>query len=258
MINTFSELESKIIDSFSSSSQFPPVYAVGPILNLKPNNSDESSERSEILRWLDQQPFESVVFLCFGDWGSFNQEQVKEIAIGLEQSGYRFVWSLRQPSSPKGEFQDPDYIKEVVPEGFLDRTAGIGRVIGWAPQVEILGHPATGGFISHCGWNSILESVWLGVAIGAWPMYAEQELNAVEMEVELGLAVEIWSETGDGVVGAEKIKSGIKELMGGDGEVRKMVKVKSEESRRSVMENGSSFTALNRFVEYVIANANSL
>ncbi|KAA0066884.1 anthocyanidin 3-O-glucosyltransferase 2-like isoform X1 [Cucumis melo var. makuwa] len=255
LINTFSELESNVLDAFSdssSSSTFPPVYAVGPILNM---NKDSSSEGYEILKWLDQQPFQSVVFLCFGSRGSFGRDQVKEIAEALEQSGYRFVWSLRQPSS-EGEIQKTDYIKEVVPEGFLDRTAGIGRVIGWAPQMKILEHPATGGFVSHCGWNSILESLWFGVPIGAWAMYGEQGLNAVEMGVELGLAVEITAETGHGVVRAEKIESGIKEVMKGDGEIRKTVKMKREESRKSVMENGSSFTALNRFIEVVIAKAN--
>lgn len=228
------------------------MYAVGPILNM---NKDSSSEGYEILKWLDQQPFQSVVFLCFGSRGSFGRDQVKEIAEALEQSGYRFVWSLRQPSS-EGEIQKTDYIKEVVPEGFLDRTAGIGRVIGWAPQLKILEHPATGGFVSHCGWNSILESLWFGVPIGAWAMYGEQGLNAVEMGVELGLAVEITAETGHGVVRAEKIESGIKEVMKGDGEIRKTVRMKREESRKSVMENGSSFAALNRFIEVVIAKAN--
>ena len=65
-------------------------------------------------------------------------------------------------------------MEKVLPKGFLDRTVGIGKVIGWAPQVAILSHPAIGGFVSHCGWNSILESLWFGVSIAAWPLYVEQ------------------------------------------------------------------------------------
>nr|7BV3_A Chain A, Glycosyltransferase [Siraitia grosvenorii]7BV3_B Chain B, Glycosyltransferase [Siraitia grosvenorii] len=268
LVNTFSELESQVMDSFSdatAASQFPAVYAVGPILSLNKNTSAASSESQsgdEILKWLDQQPPSSVVFLCFGSKGSLNPDQAREIAHALERSGHRFVWSLRQPS-PKGKFEKPieyDNIEDVLPEGFLDRTAEMGRVIGWAPQVEILGHPATGGFVSHCGWNSTLESLWYGVPIATWPMYAEQHFNAFEMGVELGLAVGISSESSieEGViVSAEKIEEGIRKLMGGGGgggggEVRKLVKAKSEESRKSVMEGGSSFTSLNRFIDEVM------
>ncbi|KAE8690105.1 Anthocyanidin 3-O-glucosyltransferase 6 [Hibiscus syriacus] len=115
--------------------------------------------------------------------------------LNQEQSGHRFLWSLRRPEEAvKGMMRIPtDYenMAEVLPEGFLDRTADIGKVIGWAPQAAILGHPATGGFISHCGWNSTLESIWFGVPMVAWPLFAEQQLNALTLVEELGLAVEI-------------------------------------------------------------------
>ena len=68
-------------------------------------------------------------------------------------------------------------LEEVLPEGFLDRTMSIGKVIGWAQQVAVLTHSAIGGFVSHCGWNSILESIWYGVPVATWPLYAEQQLN---------------------------------------------------------------------------------
>ncbi|KAJ4839017.1 hypothetical protein Tsubulata_021023 [Turnera subulata] len=76
-----------------------------------------------------------------------------------------------------------------LPDGFLDRTVDVGRVTGWGPRVEVLGHPSIGGFKSHCGWNSVLEAIWHEVEIGAWPLYAEQQFNAFELV--LGLAVEI-------------------------------------------------------------------
>lgn len=269
LINTFSEMEPQMIEWMSNGSlKIPKVYAVGPILQLKGigvAQCNKTLNGADILKWLDDQPLASVIFLCFGSKGSFDEDQVLEIARALERSEVRFLWSLRQPP-PKGKFEEPsDYanIKDVLPEGFLDRTANIGRVIGWAPQVEILAHPATGGFISHCGWNSTLESVWHGVPTATWPMYAEQQFNAFEMVVELGLAVELtldymkdFQTERSRVVSAEEIESGIKKLMGDDGnEIRKKVKGKSEESRKCMMVDGSSFNSLGHFIDDALANS---
>ncbi|GMI69088.1 UDP-glucosyl transferase 71B6 [Hibiscus trionum] len=263
MVNTFSELESHAIDSFSNGKlQIPPVYPVGPILDLE-GSSGAHPNYDTIMQWLDEQPRSSVVFLCFGSMGGFSAEQVTEIANALEQSGQRFLWSLRRPGEKtkgmRGTPTDYENVAEVLPEGFLDRTAGIGKVIGWAPQVAVLSHPATGGFVSHCGWNSTLESIWFGVPMAVWPLYAEQHLNAFSLVVELGLAVDIkmdYKNYGDEVeiVKAEKIESGIRSLMEEDSEVRKRMKEMSEKSRKAMMDGGSSHSTLSRFVNDVMDN----
>ena len=187
LVNTFIELESHAINTIANGTT-PPVYPLGPTLNLKlgDNHNHISFDLDHMMKWLDDQPPSSVVFLCFGSIGSFCVEQVKEIAHGLEHSGFCFLWSLRQPP-PKGKIALPsDYAnpEEVLPKGFLDRTNKIGKVIGWAPQVAILAHLAIGGFVSHCGWNSILESLWHGVPIATWPMYSEQQLNILQEKCE--------------------------------------------------------------------------
>ncbi|XP_021826589.1 UDP-glycosyltransferase 71A16-like [Prunus avium] len=251
LVNTVMELESHALHSISDDGKTPPLYPVGPILNLK---SDHNHEGSEILRWLDDQPPSSVVFLCFGSMGSFGEDQVKEIACALEHSGLRFLWSLRQ-APPKGMIAFPsDYAdhKGVLPEGFLDRTVGIGKVIGWAPQVAILAHRAIGGFVSHCGWNSTLESLWHGVPVATWPMYAEQQLNAFQLVRDLGLAVEIkmsYRSDDQVVVSAEEIERGIKEVMEHDSDQRKRVKEMSEKCKKALMEGGSSHSSLGRFID---------
>ncbi|KAM1767997.1 hypothetical protein ACFX12_046020 [Malus domestica] len=247
------ELESHALHYLDSGDKIPPVYPVGPLLNLKSSDEDKVSD---VLRWLDDQPPFSVVFLCFGSMGSFGEAQVKEIACALEHSGHRFLWSLRRPP-PKGKRAMPsDYedLKTVLPEGFLDRTATVGKVIGWAPQAAILGHPATGGFVSHCGWNSTLESLWNGVPIAAWPMYAEQNLNAFQLVVELGLAVEIkmdYRRDNDVVVSAEDIERGIRQVMELDSDVRKRVKEMSEKSKKALVDGGSSYSSLGRFIDQI-------
>ncbi|XP_030456197.2 anthocyanidin 3-O-glucosyltransferase 2-like [Syzygium oleosum] len=257
LVNTLAELEPRAIEALAGLGA-PAVYPVGPILNIKV----ESKKGFEILNWLDQQPDGSVVFLCFGSKGTFEEHQAKEIAHALEQSGYRFLWSLRRPPA-KGKLEAPcDYADpaEVLPEGFLNRTAGVGRVIGWAPQVAVLAHSAIGGFVSHCGWNSTLESIWFGVPIAAWPQYAEQQFNAFQLVVELGLAAEIkmdyrrdLSKGSDLVVTADEIEGGIRKLMEGEeaGERRKKVKEVSEKSRKALTEGGSSSLSLARFIEDV-------
>lgn len=157
------------------------------------------------------------------------------------------MWSIREPS--KGTIYLPgEYtnLEEILPERFFNRTAKIGLVCGWVPQVTILAHQAIGGFISHCGWNSILESLWFGVPKATWPVYAGQQMNAFQLVKEFGLAVEIRLDYREGsdLVLAEELEKGLQLLMDGDDEVRKKVKDMKEKSRTPMMENGSSYKSL--------------
>nr|GMD96678.1 anthocyanidin 3-O-glucosyltransferase 2-like [Ipomoea batatas] len=262
IVNTFLELESHAIKALSHDPNSPPVYPVGPILNLA--GPGEGSQR--ILEWLDEQPEGSVVFLCFGSEGYFPEEQVKEIAIALERSGQRFLWVLRRMPEKgfliPGEYTNP---REVLPDGFLERTQGVGKVIGWAPQAAILSHPGVGGFVSHCGWNSTLESIWFGKPMAAWPIAAEQQANAFEIVKEIGIGVDLkmdykrdfkdatkFSE----MVRAEEIERGIRGVMDPLNPIRLKAKEMSEKSRSAIVEGGSSYTNVGRFIQDVFSNIN--
>ncbi|KAM0899534.1 hypothetical protein ACQ4PT_021217 [Festuca glaucescens] len=148
-------------------------------------------------------------------------KQIREIAVGLEASGKRFLWVMRSPPSddPTKKFQktpEPD-LDALLPEGFLDRTKGTGLVVkSWAPQHDVLAHDAMGGFVTHCGWNSILESVMAGVSMLAWPLYAEQRINRVFLEKELGLAVAVEGYDKD-VVQADEVASKVSWIVDSDG-----------------------------------------
>ncbi|KAG8474452.1 hypothetical protein CXB51_033794 [Gossypium anomalum] len=256
VVNTFLELEPHAIASLSISG-LPPVYPVGPILNhtgASQWHPDGAQLHDSIMEWLDQQPPSSVVFLCFGSMGSLKGPQLREIAIGLERSGYRFLWSVREP--PKGKLDLPgEYtnVEAVLPAGFLDRTAGLGLVCGWVQQVRVLSHQAIGGFVSHCGWNSILESVWHGVPIATWPVYAEQQMNAFELVKELGLGVEIRLDYREGsdLVVAEELERGLRRLMDGEDEVKAKVREMKSKSRMVLMENGSSCKSLASLIQEI-------
>ncbi|CAI0542158.1 unnamed protein product [Linum tenue] len=258
LVNTVKELESYAVDSLSRTEN-PKVYPVGPILNLKSGDTSfESREDDETIEWLDQQPESSVVFLCFGSMGAFRGEQVREIASALEGSGHRFLWSLRRPGEggPWASPTDYEDVREVLPEGFLDRTAEVGRVMGWVPQAAVLAHKSIGGFVSHCGWNSTLESVWFGVPMATWPMYAEQQFNAFLLVEELEIATEVrmdYRSESEEVVSAEELERGIRSLME-DCSRKGRMKGFSDLVRGALTDGGSSSSSIAEFIGDVSNN----
>ncbi|CAA0810719.1 UDP-glycosyltransferase 71B2 [Striga hermonthica] len=162
IVNTFLELEPHAVRALVN---LPSVYLVGPIIQY---SNDDNKKLDEIMKWLDEKPDSSVVFLCFGSRGSFEADQEK----------FEFL----------GEFEN---VGEFLPDGFLERTSRVGKVIGWSPQVAVLAHRAVRGFVWHCMWNSTLESVWCGVPMAAWPLAAEQQANAFQLTTELGLLLRL-------------------------------------------------------------------
>ncbi|XP_010929083.1 malvidin galactosylase UGT88C3 [Elaeis guineensis] len=259
IVNTFIELEPGPLEALKEgrcvpNHPTPAIYLVGPVIALEDETNNAKSERHECIKWLDGQPPASVLFLCFGSMGSFGAPQVREMAIGLERSGHRFLWCLRTPST--GKFRHPvdANLVEVLPNGFLERTREKGLVWpSWVPQKEILAHEAVGGFVTHCGWNSTLESLWFGVPMLGWPLYAEQHLNAFEMERMTGVGVQLKVDRkGGGFVGAEELERGVRCLMG-DSEEGKKVRAKAEEMRMAIKnaigKEGSSYNYLEQLAE---------
>ncbi|KAM5551471.1 hypothetical protein ABKV19_026354 [Rosa sericea] len=172
--NTCVELEAHAFNSFSEDQTTPPVYPVGPMLD--PNDGQARSnlnqaQRDRIMSWLDDQPEESVVFLCFGSLGSFSEAQVKEIALGLEQSGQRFLWSLRLTPPKDSKTLTPidcSNLEEVLPDGFLERTRGKGLICGWAG--------AAGGSLVPQGNRRLCVALWVELDLGelvVWCAYCD-------------------------------------------------------------------------------------
>nr|QSM19622.1 glycosyltransferase [Arnebia euchroma] len=159
------------------------------------NNLDDDTEI--IIQWLNEKNKASTVYVSFGSECFLTKEEMKEVALGLEISGVNFIWVVRSPGGEKTE------LEEVLPEGFLDRIKGRGFIEeGWAPQAKILKHPSTGGFVSHCGWGSLMESITFGVPLIAVPMQYDQPMNA-KLVVEMGVGLEVakgvngWREGGE-------------------------------------------------------------
>ncbi|KQJ83453.1 hypothetical protein BRADI_5g15060v3 [Brachypodium distachyon] len=187
LVNTVQELESSGLDMLTKSFGVR-TYPIGPILAA--STPSESQEDASIIQWLDAHPRGSVLYISFGSQNSINADQMTELALGLEASGRPFLWALRPPL---GLDATDGFKPEWLPEGFEERTAQDKRGLlarGWAPQMRILAHPSTGAFMSHCGWNSILESLCRGVPLVGWPLGAEQFFNAM-LVVEWGVCVEL-------------------------------------------------------------------
>ncbi|XP_043715314.1 UDP-glycosyltransferase 89B2-like [Telopea speciosissima] len=191
--NSFSELERHHLRHLENDFGHNRVWAVGPLL---PPDDDPTvpAERGgsmsvsarDVMSWLDNREDNSVVYVCFGSQAVLTNEQMEAMAIGLEWSGVHFVWCVKEATvgHVAGKYS-------VVPTGFEDRVAGRGVVIrGWAPQVSILRHRAVGSFLTHCGWNSVLESIVAGVPMLAWPMTADQFVDARLLE-EVGVGEKV-------------------------------------------------------------------
>ncbi|CAO2178368.1 unnamed protein product [Urochloa humidicola] len=264
LVNTFYSLESRALQAFRDplcvpGTVLPPVYSVGPLVGKGGNKGkEEAAERPECLAWLDAQPERSVVFLCWGSKGSLSEKQIKEIATGLENSGQRFLWVVRTPAGSDGperyleQRPEPD-LDALMPEGFLERTKGRGFVVkSWAPQVDVLEHPATGAFVTHCGWNSTLEAIVAGVPTLCWPLGAEQKMNKVFMTEDMGIGVELEGYN-TGFVVAEEIEAKVKLVLESEEgkELRERAAGLKKEAAEALEDGGSSRVAFLQFLSDV-------
>ncbi|KAL6650770.1 hypothetical protein ACP70R_009695 [Stipagrostis hirtigluma subsp. patula] len=252
IVNTAADVEPGVLAALSNSTATPPVYPVGPLVGP---TAPPSGHAHPCIEWLDTQPPASVVFLCFGSLGCFDRPQTLEIAAGLERSGSRFLWALRVPPAAGRVHPSDADLGEALPEGFLERTAGRGLVWpSWAPQRAVLSHPAVGGFVSHCGAASCLETLWAGVPVVAWPLYSEQYFHAHWMASEVGVAAAALGGTG-GPVAAAEVERAVRRLMDEDSEDGRRARARAAEMktacRTAVGDGGSSDDALRRLCDCI-------
>ncbi|XP_016489675.1 hydroquinone glucosyltransferase-like [Nicotiana tabacum] len=249
VVNSFKELEPGAIKALHEEEpDKPPVYAVGPLIHM---DVSSKAEELECLKWLDEQPCNSVLYISFGSGGTLSHEQLIELAMGLEMSDQRFLWVIRCPNDRIANatyfnIQSSSNPFDFLPQGFLERTKGQGLMVpNWAPQAQILSHSSTGGFLTHCGWNSTLESVVHGIPLIAWPLYAEQRMNTIMLNEDLKVALRLKTSE-NGVVGREEIAEVVRELMEGEGGkgVRSRMRDLKDVAAKVLGENGSSTKAL--------------
>nr|XP_016508130.1 PREDICTED: zeatin O-glucosyltransferase-like [Nicotiana tabacum] len=255
--NTCRVIESPFLDLLSKEqiNGNKKQWALGPFnpVTLSGTKKGSNIRSHKCLLWLDKQEPNSVLYVSFGTTTSFSDEQIKEMAIGLEQSKQKFIWVLRD--ADKGNVFTKDLRQIELPKGFEDRVKEKAIVIrDWAPQLEILSHSSIGGFMCHCGWNSCMESISMGVPIVAWPMHSDQPRNTVLITkiLKVGLVVKEWARRQE-IVTSNMVQKAVEKLMAskeGD-EMRNRAKDLSAALRKSVAVGGVKRMELDSFISHI-------
>ncbi|KAL3689237.1 hypothetical protein R1sor_015546 [Riccia sorocarpa] len=260
ILSTFQELEprafleySKYLVHNSAGGEKKKIYTVGPTFPLTTTpapNPTPNEERHPSLNFLDGQADASVLFVAFGSTWQLTPEQMQEIAFGLEGSEQPFLCVL-QPAAKTAEYPTGDVFDIISPD-CVSRTKGRGLFVqGWVPQLQILGHPAVGGFLSHCGQNSILESLSMGVPLLTWPTFCDQMMNARFVVDEIQAALEITRDpSSQSSVDRKEVETKVRALFHSEeGKQARNNAVRIRElALHSVSENGSSYKNIQALV----------
>ena len=247
LCNTVQELEAETLLALKDKQ---PTYAIGPVF---PNESTKIVVATNLMpefdctQWLRTKSQGSVLYVSFGSYCQVTKNEFEEIAQGLLLSKVSFIWVLRPDTK---SYEEEEYI---VPFGFKDQISDRGFIVPWCSQIEVLSNPAIGGFLTHCGWNSILESMWFGVPMLCFPILADQITNKKLVVDDWGIGLNLCDRKPiTRLEVAEKINC----LMSGkfgDGILQKEIKKARQTLEDALAANGSSQQSLCKFISDVKA-----
>ncbi|XP_047960125.1 crocetin glucosyltransferase, chloroplastic-like [Salvia hispanica] len=249
LVNTFDSLEAEALRAFDRYE----LIGVGPLIPSAFVNGEDPSDKSfggdlfvksdGCIEWLNSKPQSSVVYVSFGSLLRLPKAQMEEIAAGLLRSGRPFLWVIRAAEEGKEEEEELSCLED------LDK---IGKIVTWCSQLEVLTHPSLGCFVTHCGWNSTLESLSCGVPVVAFPHWTDQGTNAKMIEDVWGTGARVRGNE-DGIVESEEIWRCVEEVMDGgfkSVEFRRNASKWKGLAREAAAENGSSTVNLKTFLDY--------
>ncbi|GJN25080.1 hypothetical protein PR202_gb12865 [Eleusine coracana subsp. coracana] len=260
ILNTLYELEKDVVDALAASF-VPPIYTVGPLAQLLASSSssapctDEDNttglgpidisiweEDTRCLSWLDGK--KSVVYVNFGSVAVMTSSQTREFALGLAACGFPFLWVKRPDVVDNNAGEE---VAHYLPHAFNDAVAkGNGLVVPWCAQAAVLRHAAVGLFVTHCGWNSLLEAAVAGLPVLGWPVFAEQTTNCRQV-------CEVW---GNGAELPDQVESAavarmVREMM--EGELGREKREKAAEwkakAEAATGKDGSSWRNVERLLQ---------
>lgn len=235
------ELETQEMDNLKATFPFP-VYPIGPsipYLELQANYCGAGNS-TDYQKWLDSQPEDSVLYISLGSFLSVSRTQMDEIAAGLDDSGVRYLWVARGEASR---------LKEICSDK--------GLVLPWCNQLQVLNHSSVGGFWTHCGWNSTLESVFSGVPMLTFPLFLDQDPNSKQIVEEWRVGWKVQGEMGEeNSVTREKIAQLVQKFMDLESreskEMRKRARDPRDACQLAISEGGSSATNLDDFIRNIL------
>ncbi|KDP35131.1 hypothetical protein JCGZ_10665 [Jatropha curcas] len=252
--NTFYELEDEIVNWMARKWPTKPIGPTIPSMFLDKQLEDDKDyglslfkpNSDACMNWLNAKEPNSVVYISFGSLAALNEDQMTELACGLKSSKKGFLWVVRESEDKK------------LPDNFIEETKDMGLVVKWSPQLDVLAHKSVGCFITHCGWNSTLEALSLGVPMVAMPQWTDQPTNAKFIADVWKVGVRVKVDDEKGIVVKEEIERCIGEVM--EGETGNRIRKNSEKWKKlaceAVDEGGSSDKNIEEFVSKLVCNSN--
>ncbi|GAB4824981.1 hypothetical protein Ancab_007854 [Ancistrocladus abbreviatus] len=250
IFHTFDALEGNALEDISSISS-PPIVSIGPLhFHLNQIKDDDTNsigsnlwpQEPKCLQWLDSKELNSIIYINYGSVTVMNHQQLIEFAWGLAKSKQSFLWIIR-PDLVRGE-------SAVLPPEFVEETEGRGLLASWCDQETVLSHSSIGGFLTHCGWNSTIESLSNGVPMICWPFFADQMTNSWFCCHRWGVGMEMNED-----VSADEVARLVKELMEGEKgiEMRKKAREWKRLAKEAVWStNGSSNLNLEKLIKQML------
>ncbi|CAK8532785.1 unnamed protein product [Lathyrus sativus] len=246
LVNTFYELEPKVVDWLAKKWRLKTIGPCVPSMFLDKRLQNDKDYGISIfgpnseacIKWLDNKPKNSVVYVSFGSLAGLSEDQTNEIAYGLRDSGVYFIWVIR------------DSEKHKISKEFMELSLEKGLIVNWCPQLQVLTHEGVGCFVTHCGWNSTLEALSVGVPVIAMPLWTDQITNAK-------LIVDVWKigvravKDEKEVVRREILEDCVKKIMETEkrNEIKKNAMKWKSLAKNSVDQGGSSDKNIVEFVK---------
>jgi UDP-glucose:(indol-3-yl)acetate beta-D-glucosyltransferase len=251
LANSFYELEKEVIESMEEECSIKPVGPlVPPSLLGQDENEDIGIEmwkpQDSCMEWLGKQSDSSVIYVSFGSLIVLNNKQLESIAKALQKSKKPFLWVIKRREEAEAL---------PLPEGFEEETKEQGMVVPWCPQTKVLVHPSIACFLTHCGWNSMLEAITAGTPMIAYPQWTDQPTNAKLISDVFRLGIRLQQED-DGFVKTEEVERAIEEIVAGPRaeEFRRNASEMKRAAREAVAHGGSSERNIQSFVDEIIGN----